>query len=111
MNVTYSPKARQWGEGYALLQHAMQRLEEVAGPSGVSVSAEWDRGEDERRRTLYTLKIRDLTGEASATFTWDELESKKDMRGRLLHLWGDLLQDRSHKLLKKLTEGNDESEA
>ena len=29
MNVKYSDQAKQWGEGYALLQQATERLEEA----------------------------------------------------------------------------------
>jgi hypothetical protein len=102
MTVTYTDKARQWGEGYVLLQQATKRLEEVLGESAGLVSAEWDRSQDTRRRILYTLKLSDFTGQVSANFAPDELESPSHMRFCLLGLWGDLLQKRSDEQVKKL---------
>jgi hypothetical protein len=104
MNVRYSEKAKQSGEGYALLQQATNRLEEVLGPSADLVSAEWDRTQDQRGRTLYTLTVSDFTGEASASFTPEELQAPGRLRSRLLALWGDLLQARSDAQVKKLQE-------
>lgn len=102
MSVTYSDKAKQWGEGYALLQQATKRLEDILGPSAGSVAAEWDRGQDERGRILYTLRIADPTGEVGAAFTPQELESPGHLRFRLLDLWGDLLQRHSDAQVRKL---------
>src|SRR3954452_21327058 len=101
MNVTYHDTARQWGEGYVLLQHATKRLEEVLGPSAGEVSAEWDRSQDERGRLVYTLKLSGFAREVSATFTPDELRSPSHLRSRLLDLWGDLLQAHSDAQVKK----------
>jgi hypothetical protein len=103
MNVTYSDKAKQWGEGYVLLQQATKRLEEVLGSSAGQVKAEWDRTEDAKRRIIYTLRLSDWTGSVSAAFTPDELQSPSLMRYRFVRLWGDLLQVRSHKQLEELT--------
>ncbi|HJT76798.1 MAG TPA: hypothetical protein VJ739_06310 [Gemmataceae bacterium] len=102
MTVTYTDKAKQWGEGYALLQEATDRLEEVLGESAGLVSAEWDRTQDARGRVLYRLRLSDFTGQVSATFTHEELQSPGHMRFRLLGLWGDLLQMRSDEQVKKL---------
>lgn len=103
MEAIYTEKARQWGEGYALLHHATKRLEEILGPSASLVRAEWDRREDARGRTLYTLRLSDWTGETKADFAPDELASADQMRYRLHRVWGDLLQVRSQKQLEQLT--------
>jgi hypothetical protein len=102
MNVTYQNKAKQWGEGYALLQQATKRLEEVLGPSAELVSAEWTQGQDARGRIIYTLTLSDFTGQVSATFAPEELQSPNHLRIRLLDLCGDLLQARSDAQMKKL---------
>ncbi len=94
MKVTYTSKAKREGEGYVLLQHATTRLEELLGPSAEGVEALWDMTEDKRKRPLYTLRISDWTGEASAAFAPDELQSPAQIRYRLHRLWGDLLQGR-----------------
>jgi hypothetical protein len=103
VNIAYSESARQWGEGYTLLQQATMRLEEIGGPSAGQVKAEWDRAEDSRGRTIYTLRLSDWTGAVSAAFAPEELRNSTHMRYRLLRLWGDLLQVRSDKLLQDLT--------
>ncbi len=103
MKVEYSDKAKQWGEGFALLQQATKRLEEVVGPATAWVVAVWDRAEDARGRSVYTLRISDWEGAVSATFTPDELRSRTQDRYYWHRLWGDLLQVRSHQ--QQLTSG------
>lgn len=102
MQIIYRDRARQWGEGLALLQHATKRLEEVLGPSAGQVTAEWDRAEDGQGRLVYTLRLSDWTGAATAVFDSDELQSGSHMRSRFYRLWGDLLQIRSDKQLQEL---------
>jgi hypothetical protein len=101
MNVTYNDKAKR-GEEDNLLQRATSRLEEVLGPSAGLVTAEWERGQDERGRILYTLKLSDQSGDVSTTFSADELRSPSKVRSRLLELWGDLLQMRSDAQVRKI---------
>jgi hypothetical protein len=104
MNVTYRDKVKQRGEGDVLVRQATKRLEEVLGPSAALVSAEWDQTLDERGRIRYVLKISDFSGEVSATFAAEELESPRQVRSRLLDLWGDFLQVRSDTQVKRLQE-------
>lgn len=101
MKVIYSDKAQQGGEGNILLQEATKRLDEVIGPSADRVTAEWDR-KDENGHPLYTLRISDQTESATASLAPDELASPKHLRVRLYQLWDDVLQERSHKQLKRL---------
>jgi hypothetical protein len=104
MNVTYQDQARQWGEGYVLLQQATNILEDILGPSADRVAVEWDREQDERGRLVYRLTLSDLMGKASAVFAPEDLRSPARVRSRLLGLWGDLLQARSDAQIKKLQE-------
>src|SRR5207253_902874 len=60
MNVTYAEKAKQWPEGLLLIQKATEQLEDVLGSSASLVSAVWDRTEDSKGRTLYSLRISDF---------------------------------------------------
>lgn len=107
MNVSYSDATKQWQNGYfELLQQATMLLEGIVGESANRVSAEWDCVKDARGRLILSLTIRDATGQATAHFTPDELSVNREMRYRLLDLWGDLLQVRSHRLLEKLTEAS-----
>ena len=103
MNVVYQEKANEWGETYALLQQATERLKELLGPSEGLAKAEWGRMADERGCTLYTLRISDFTGETAETgFTLDELKNPTLMRFRLYRLGGDLLRERNRKQLQEL---------
>ena len=65
---------------------------------------EWEIINDPSGNRRYLLRLSDYTGQVKDEFTPYELRSPRQMRGRLLHLWGDLLQISSHKLLEKLTE-------
>jgi hypothetical protein len=106
MNVTYTEKARQKSEDFALLQRATNWLQEVVGPSASQATVEWDRNEDDKSHPLYTLKISDRPDAASASFDRDELAGGSLLRYRLSRVWDDLLQARSHRLLDELMRGN-----
>jgi hypothetical protein len=107
MKVVYTEKAKQRGEGLALVQHATQRLEEIV-PSTGPVVAEWDRTEDHTGRPRYLLKLSGFDSEVRDEFAPDELASDPEMGVRLSRLWGDLLQVRSHKLIQELIGGQPE---
>jgi hypothetical protein len=104
MNVRYSEEARQSREGIRLLEQAVPRLEEAIGPSAARVEAEWDRTEDEKGHPLSTLRISDGAGSAARSFEPDELMSPTYLWLGLLRLWGDVLQARNHRQLKRLQE-------
>ncbi len=102
MNVTYSESVRQWGEGLTLAQQGTKRLEEVLGPSAGLATAEWDRAEDDKGRALFTLRLRDFTGEVTRRFPPDELRSSSLTSFHMYRLWGDLQQIHLQKQLDDL---------
>lgn len=101
-DVRYSDQTRQPGEVSALLDQTISRLEEILGPSAATTEAEWDRTADANGKPVFTLRISDWTGEATASFTPPELAEPNHVRVRLLHLWGELLQERNHRQLRKI---------
>jgi hypothetical protein len=107
MNAMYSETTKQGDAGLMLLQQATTCLEEIIGSSADQVCVKWDRSENPKGRTIYTLRLSAWAESVSAPFTLRELRSPHDLRWRLLDLWGDLLQIRSHKLLENLTKGSD----
>ncbi|MGH7173702.1 MAG: hypothetical protein ACRELG_25750 [Gemmataceae bacterium] len=111
MNATYSETTKQGDAELTLLQQATACLEEIIGSSIFvdEVRAEWDRDQDPKGRTLYTLRLSVQAESVSASFTPRELRSPRDLRWRLRELWGDLLQIISHKLLENLTKGSDDA--
>ena len=58
-------------------------------------------GED-RGRPLLWLEIKDWSGEAQAKFAPDELKNPRQTSSKIIRLWGDLLQTRSHKQVADL---------
>jgi hypothetical protein len=103
MSVTYSENVTQRAEEYSRLRQVTEWLQEILGPSAESVAVEWDRAPDARGRPHYTLKLTDETGEmVTDAFTPDELELRRPLRFRLLDLWGNLLQLRSDRQVRKL---------
>ena len=66
------------------------------------VSAEWEHGRDERGRKLYTLRLSDSAADVSASFTTAELRNPRELRGRMLSLWGDLLEIQSNQRVKRI---------
>ena len=103
MDVNYRDElARQ-----APVQEATKRLEEVLGPSAARVNAEWERVEDERGNSSYRLRISDGLDDATAILGPTELTVPLQLRIRLYHLWGDLLQARNDRQLRNLSRGEE----
>jgi hypothetical protein len=101
-SVSYGYGIRQVGELLPLASQANRVLSDVIGPTAGQVSAEWDRTEDTRGRTIVTLRLSDPTGAVTGTFTPDDLRAYPILRNRLFRLWGDLLQVRNHQQLQGL---------
>jgi hypothetical protein len=110
MNVTYNEGVDQVSESNTLLQQATQCLEEVLGPSSGQVNVDWALTKDAKGRAVYTLRLSDQSGSVTDQFGPDELRCGRPLRYRLNRLWGDLLQERSHQQLRRLTEGGGEPE-
>jgi hypothetical protein len=109
MKILYSEESRK-GSEYPLLQQATRRLEEAVGQSTGPVTGQWDRTEDDKGRTLYTLHLKDFTGEVMGRFAPDELRSPEQTSYRMYRLWGDLLQVRTQKQLEELAGRRSNSE-
>ena len=109
MNATYNETTRQGKAELPLLQQTTACLEEVISPSIFidQIRAEWNPGQDPKGRTLYTLRLSVQSESVSASFTPRELRHRRDLRYRLIRLWGDLLELISHKQLENLTKGSD----
>lgn len=86
----------------AAIQRATPILESVVEASADLVRAEWGLGRDERGRPLILLRLSDFTGSVVGHFAPDELSMPGHLRIRLYRLWGDLLQERSHKQLERV---------
>jgi hypothetical protein len=102
MKTIYGETIQQSDEQLALVRRANQQLQKLLGQSADLVTAEWDLGTDERKRPVITLRLSDWTGAVTAEFAPDELAKPMSLDSRLYRLWGDLLQDRSHKQLEHL---------
>jgi len=87
---------------YGLINEAHDLLGDVVGSSGPDVEDAWSVEKDSKGRPLILLKLSDFKGRAEAKFAPDELENPRQMSYRLIRLWGDVLQDRSHKQLAEM---------
>jgi hypothetical protein len=105
MNVTirFDDRVGRRDQLQKLTEQARPVLEEVLGKSAELVRGEWIWELDERGRELATLRLSDPRGgQAAGAFATDELENASQLWWRIHRLWGDLLQDRSHKQLEEL---------
>jgi hypothetical protein len=84
------------------IRRANELLDIEVGRSAGLVSAAWSLLRDDRDRPLVRLVISDWSGHADAVFTPDDLKNMDRLQGRMIRLWGDLLQIRSHQLLSDL---------
>ena len=92
------------GHLHELVTAACHALGDIVGADGAEVRADWSLVADHQGRTIVRLDLSDFTGRAEAKFSPDEMENPRQVRFRLYRIWGDLLQIRSHKQLKQLTE-------
>jgi len=89
----------------SLVDKANRLLESELGPSGDTVSASWQL--DERLEDNLWLEIEDWTGRVRTKFSLEELASPRQTSARLVRLWGDLLQIRSHRQIVTVTQSPD----
>ncbi len=101
MQVKYSEKAK-FSKDYPLLEKATIFLQEYVARSANGITVEWDGITDPQGRNAYRLRIADSTDEATTDFSPDELKNDIHRELRLYHVWGNLLQVQSHRLLEKL---------
>ena len=93
----------------AFVQRANEFLEKTIGPySSPLVSVHWEVGEDDRRRLLQ-LKLSDFTGTRTYFLLPEDLKRDWHLGDRLLELWGDFLQIRSHKQLDAILKSSAQS--
>jgi hypothetical protein len=84
---------------------ATQNLDEIIGKTAPLVSAEWSLMQDGSGRLL--LELHDFTGASvEAKFDRAEFDRPVQLETKLYRIWGDLLQDRSHKQLEVLSGAN-----
>jgi hypothetical protein len=94
-----------------LVVRANQLLEELNGPAPKSVSVDWTREVSNGGKIVNLALVEDNTGARGATvFAPTELTREVYLRAKLEKVWGDLLQDYSHRLLKRLLDADKESQ-
>ena len=100
--VTIDPDVKRIPGLASAIDRANEQLDVELGRSSDLVSGSWLLTQDDRDRTVVLLTISDWTGQVESRFAPDELRNEWHMQGRLIRLWGDLLQIRSHRLLDEI---------
>lgn len=78
------------------------QLNQELQSSGVSIQGEWRSVRDNAGQPLFELILLISNVPFSTRFSREELQDDSRLRFKLHGLWGDVLQDRSHRLLKQL---------
>ena len=105
-SLTIDPRIEADDRLRSLVDNANRLLESELGPSGDTVSASWQL-EDNQGRSQLWLEIEDWTGRVKTKFSLEELASPRQTSARLVRLWGDLLQIRSHRQIETVTQSPD----
>jgi hypothetical protein len=105
-SLTIDPRIKADDRLRSLVDKANRLLESELGPSGDTVSASWQL-EDNQGRSQLWLEIEDWTGRVRTKFSLEELDSPRQTSARLVRLWGDLLQIRSHRQIVTVTQSPD----
>lgn len=89
-----------------LIDGVNELLWEITKRSSSPVQAEWQTAENGEGKTIIVLRLSDEFGAVTGTFSPGEFVDvpilREILKFRLKHLWGDLLQIRSHEQLKQL---------
>jgi hypothetical protein len=86
------------------IERASELLEQIIGPASNGVTVKCMRDVPD----FIHLDLADSTGATATTpFTANELTNENYLRARLYRVWGDLLQDRSHRQLQVLLGSSD----
>lgn len=104
-SLTIDPRIEADDRLRSLVDRANRLLESELGPSGDTVSTSWQL--DELLEDNLWLEIEDWTGRVKTRFSLDELASPRQTSARLVRLWGDLLQIRSHREIETVTQSPD----
>ena len=99
MTVTYSDKAKRLlseAESAFAAATTTEVLSEYPYPP---VEANWDASEDAEGHTVFTIQANEPEETARRVLEPDEVKSKHDLRYHLYRLMGDLLRQRSDKLI------------
>lgn len=105
-SLTIDPRIEADDRLLSLVDKANRLLESELGPSGDTVSASWQL-EDNQGRSQLWLEIEDWAGRVKTKFSLEELASPRQTSARLVRLWGDLLQIRSHRQIVTVTQSPD----
>jgi hypothetical protein len=105
-SLTIDPRIEADDRLLSLVDKANRLLESELGPSGDTVSASWQL-EDNQGRSQLWLEIEDWAGRVKTKFSLEELASPRQTSARLVRLWGDLLQIRSHRQIVAVTQSPD----
>lgn len=109
MKIIYSEALRQSGDLFALAQQVNRVLEKMIGRYLLPITAEWDRNLDERGRPVLVLRLLDQVETKATQFDEIDLRDAGMWEQRLRDLWGDWLQENSHKRLETLLKSINET--
>ena len=84
------------------VDRAMELLNRETTASAREVDATWDIQTDLQARRVVRLRLSDAADSVEGEFTERELDDEYSVTRRLSRLWGDLLQERSHRQLRHL---------
>jgi hypothetical protein len=84
------------------VEQSMRLLEDEKGPSNGTITADWSIVQEQGNHPLIRLTISEPDVVVEERYTLDQIRNANDMQGRLIRLWGKLLQVRSHKQLARL---------
>ena len=81
---------------------ATEFLERELDRSSIPVSISWTLAEDQKGRRVVRLGISDSTSQIQADFTREDFQDSRQVSARLIRVWGDFLQERSHNQIASL---------
>jgi len=100
--VTYSDVVGK-SPDFPYIKRATAYLSDILGRAAIHVSALWDRTMKEGR-VFYTLNLHGLGFSTAATFPQEGIDRPSQAYVRIAQLWGNILQQESHRRLRELAE-------
>jgi Protein of unknown function (DUF1488) len=100
--VTYSEAVLHSGD-IPYIKRATAYLSDILGRAAIHVSANWDRTLKDGR-VFYTLDLHGLGFSTAAAFPQEGIDRPSQAYVRIAQLWGNILQQESHRRLRELAE-------
>lgn len=102
VEIEVDPSVQENPDWARRVEQANATLQDVIGRTYEPANARWTVNGSKNGSRILCLRLTDFASSVEEAFLPEELDGSQQLWFRMNHLWGDLLQNRSHKRLEHL---------